>query len=85
MTVPNGSDAAQGGDGIARRRALTFALDGALQALGVPSHHAVGEQCQSAGGGDQLLGAPPALRRQGLSTDLALQGMDGFAAFEHAV
>jgi len=39
----------------------TFALNGELQSLGVPSHHTVGETCQRAGGSDQLLGAPAAL------------------------
>jgi hypothetical protein len=42
--------------------ALTFTFNRALQALGVPGHHAIGEKCQSAGCGYQLLGAPTALR-----------------------
>ena len=45
MAVADGADAAQGVDGIPRCGALGFALNGALQALGVPGHHAVGEQC----------------------------------------
>jgi hypothetical protein len=58
MAVSYRSDASQGIDRIPGRRALTFTLNGALQALGVPGHHAVGEQGQCAGRGDQLLGAP---------------------------
>jgi hypothetical protein len=36
-----------------------FPFDGTLQALGIPGHHAVGQQSQGAGTGDQLFGAPP--------------------------
>jgi hypothetical protein len=36
MAVTDGSDASQSVDGIAGRRALTFAFDGALQALRIP-------------------------------------------------
>jgi hypothetical protein len=52
MAVPDRSDAPQGVDGIPWRRALTFTLNCALQALVVPGHHAVGEKCQSAGCGE---------------------------------
>jgi hypothetical protein len=61
MAVSNRSDASQSVDGIPGRRTLTFAFNGALQALRIPGHHAIGEQCQSAGRGDQLLGATAAL------------------------
>jgi len=85
MAVSNRPDASQGVDGIPGCGALTFALNGALKSLGVPGHHAVGEQCQSTGRGDQLLGAPTALRGKRLRADLTLQGMDRFSAFEHTV
>ena len=45
MAMSDRSDAPQGIDRIPGRRALTFTRNGALQALGVPGHHAVGEQC----------------------------------------
>jgi hypothetical protein len=57
MAVSHRSDASQGVNEIPGRRALTFAFNGALQALRIPGHHAIGEQCQSAGRGDQLVGA----------------------------
>lgn len=85
MAVSNRPDALQGVDGIPGCGALTFALNGALKSLGVPGHHAVGEQCQSTGRGDQLLGAPTALRGKRLRADLTLQGVDRFSAFEHTV
>jgi len=43
MAVSDRSDASQGVDGIPGRRSLTFALNGALQALRIPGHHAIGE------------------------------------------
>ncbi len=44
--VADRSNTAQGIDGIAGRGTLTFTLNGALQALRIPSHDAVGEQGQ---------------------------------------
>jgi hypothetical protein len=41
---PTGSDASQRVDGIPGRRTLTFAFNGALQALRIPGHHAIAEQ-----------------------------------------
>ena len=42
MAVSHGAYASQGVDGIPERRALTFAFNGALQALRTPGHHAIG-------------------------------------------
>jgi hypothetical protein len=41
MAVADRSNAAQGIDGIPWRRAQTFTLNGALQALSIPGHHAL--------------------------------------------
>jgi hypothetical protein len=41
MTVADRSNAAQSIDGIPGRRALTFTLNGALQEMSIPGHHAV--------------------------------------------
>jgi hypothetical protein len=57
MPVANRADALEGFDGISRRCALCFAIDGALQSLGVPGHHAVGDEREGSGGGDEFLGA----------------------------
>jgi hypothetical protein len=43
MAVSNRSDASQGVDGIPGCRTLIFAFNGALQALRIPGHHAIGE------------------------------------------
>ena len=42
MAVSHGSDASQGVDGIPERRALTFAFNGASQAVRIPGYHAIG-------------------------------------------
>lgn len=61
MAVTDGPNATQCVDGIVGRRALIFTLNGALQAVRIRGHHAVGEQRQGTGRSDQLLGAPTAL------------------------
>jgi hypothetical protein len=43
VAVTDGSNATQCVDGIAGRRALTFAFNGALQAVRIRGYHAVGE------------------------------------------
>jgi hypothetical protein len=63
MAVTDRSNAAQGIDRIPGRRALTFTLNGPLQALSIPGHHAVGEQRQRPERGAQLLSAAAALGR----------------------
>lgn len=64
---------------------MAFTIYGALQALSIPGHHAVGHEGQSARGGDEFFGAPAALCGQRLGTDLPLQGMNRLSAFEHSV
>src|SRR6185437_1037167 len=85
MPMSDRPDAAQSVDRVARGCALGLAIDGALQALRIPRHDAVGHQGECARGGDELLGAATAFCRQRLGADLSLQGMDGLAPFEYLV
>jgi len=72
-------------DAIARRGALSFAIDGALQPLGIPGHHTVGDECEGSGGGNELLGSATTFGRERLSADLPLQGVDRLATLEDLV
>ena len=49
---------------------MPFAIDGALQSLGIPGHYAIGHEREGSGGADQLLGSSSALRWQRLRADL---------------
>ena len=49
-------------NGVARRDPGGLAVDGALQTLGIPGHHAVCYQRQCAGGRDRFLRPPAASR-----------------------
>ena len=59
-------------DAIARCGALGFAIDCALQPLGIPGHHAVVDECEGSGGGDEFLGSPATFGRERLGADLPL-------------
>ena len=85
MPVANRADALEGFDGISRRCALCFAIDGALQSLGVPGHHAVGDEREGSGGGDEFLCSAAAFGWQRLRADLPLQSVYGLAAFKHVM
>ena len=85
MPVANRADALEGFDGISRRCALCFAIDGALQSLGVPGHHAVGDEREGSGGGDEFLCSAAAFGWQRLRADLPLQSVYGLVAFKHVM
>jgi hypothetical protein len=58
---------------IAVRCAFGFAINGALQSLCVPGHHAVRHEREGSGSSNQLLRSQAAFRRLRLRSDLPLQ------------
>jgi len=85
VPMTDGPDAAQGVERVARRDAVAFWIDGALQTWGLPGHHAVADERERTGGGDQILSVPPALAGQRLGADLSLQGVHESCALGHLI